>query len=155
MNSGLRLALLLALVTGPHAAQAVEGAPATVASTAPLLPAGSWTGTNQLWLRDPHHPFSSAATATVTATAAGTELRYTWSYEGAPQSGVMVLTETGGAVHVTWADDADVQHPSQWKGADRGRAGDDDGGVTGLSAEGRPPAYPPPEDATGDASAIT
>lgn len=76
---------------------------------------GNWTGNNRLhlpWLPEP--TLDSDGTATVTSRA-GTqflEIAYTWSHEGKPQEGIIVL---GGdnktdAVNAFWTDSWHMAH---------------------------------------------
>ena len=61
---------------------------------------GHYAGTNRLWFMDPEKPFESDAEATV----GPNELRYTWSFEGEPQSGVMAFSISKDRVDVDWTD---------------------------------------------------
>lgn len=70
---------------------------------------GTWTGTNRLWFMPTDPAFESSATAVVEPVAQGqaTLLRYTWSHEGRPQSGVMVILHKATSPEedaVTWLD---------------------------------------------------
>ncbi len=62
--------------------------------------AGHYTGTNLLWFQDPNKPLESAGEVTID----GNVIRYTWVYEGEPQSGVMTVERDGEAASVEWND---------------------------------------------------
>ena len=69
--------------------------------------AGRWSGTNHL--QDPMNNVreSSPATAVIASAIGGRFLRmeYTWSYQGKPQEGTMLIgTESNGPVTAYWAD---------------------------------------------------
>lgn len=69
---------------------------------------GVWRGANRLWF-DPSQPsFDSDTSADITLAAAGRllEMRYTWSHEGKPQEGILLLGDDPGAKRcdVAWAD---------------------------------------------------
>lgn len=73
--------------------------PAT--STALLAQAaGNYTGPNLLWFMDPDKPLESDGTAAVE----GNDIRYTWSYEGKPQTGVMTCAFTDSGVTAELTD---------------------------------------------------
>jgi len=65
--------------------------------------AGAWTGSNRLWMMPGSDAEESAATATVSFSGQGkfAELRYTWSTEGDPEDGLIVLR---GGVQAVWGD---------------------------------------------------
>lgn len=69
------------------------------AADLPGRAAGHYTGTNLLWFRGPE-PLQSPAEVHVE----GDEVRYTWEYEGQPQSGVLPFRFEGDQVSVTWSD---------------------------------------------------
>tara|TARA_R110002126_G_scaffold12416_8_gene54004 strand:+ start:19580 stop:20035 length:456 start_codon:yes stop_codon:yes gene_type:complete len=62
--------------------------------------AGSYIGPNLLWFMDPNKPLESEGTAQVE----GNEVRYTWSYEGKPQTGVMTCSFSDEGVSATLTD---------------------------------------------------
>lgn len=67
---------------------------------------GRWQGTNRLWL-DPNEPASeSAATAVLDLTAEGTvaTLEYTWAWDGQPQQGFLMVSQTSEKAVAAWAD---------------------------------------------------
>lgn len=57
---------------------------------------GAWTGTNELWLE----PGTPVRTSDATVRIEGTRVHYTWSFEGKPQQGELVLTDEA----ATWQD---------------------------------------------------
>ncbi len=63
--------------------------------------AGQWIGTNRLWFTPDMAALESATTATIAPVVAGKfiQISYTWTYEDAPQEGVLLI-----GCHV--ADDA-------------------------------------------------
>lgn len=70
--------------------------------------AGAWTGANRLWF-DPTQPsFDSDTTAEVSLVTAGRmlEMRYTWSHEGKPHEGTLLIGDDPGAKRcdAAWAD---------------------------------------------------
>jgi hypothetical protein len=73
-----------------------------------LRAAGEWAGTNDLVLGEGGAPLRTAATACVTAVLLGRFVRvdYTWSYEGQPQEGMMLIgyQPKAGLVTMDWAD---------------------------------------------------
>lgn len=60
---------------------------------------GNWTGVNRLWLEGPTSE-SSPGTAEVEAT----QIRYTWVFRDKPQTGVLVISGTAGALRADWED---------------------------------------------------
>lgn len=61
--------------------------------------AGTWTGTNKLWLMptDPVRESQANATVTFAAGCATATIHYTWAYEDQPKEGVLVIrTQSGG-----------------------------------------------------------
>ena len=62
--------------------------------------AGRYAGSNWLWFEDPNQPEQSATKLEVAAN----QIRYTWQYRGAPQSGVMEFAFDGDAATATWTD---------------------------------------------------
>lgn len=66
---------------------------------------GTWRGKNLLWLSE--EPIESETTATVRIAAGGTCLciEYDWSYDNAPEQGIILLGSRGGdAVQGIWRD---------------------------------------------------
>ncbi len=57
---------------------------------------GNWAGPNELWLE----PGSPALTSDATMRVDGNTVTYTWSYEGKPQQGELVIDAEG----ATWRD---------------------------------------------------
>jgi hypothetical protein len=55
--------------------------------------AGTWTGTNRLWMMPGDPVRESASTATVTPVAKGgfARIDYTWSFEGKPHEGSLLV----------------------------------------------------------------
>lgn len=55
--------------------------------------AGSWTGRKLLWFTPESEPLECAATAEITMPAGErfAEVRYTWEYEGKPQTGLVLF----------------------------------------------------------------
>ena len=68
--------------------------------------AGTWRGTSTL--QDPHAGVAdeSSSTASVSAAPGGVRLDYTWSYQGKPQQGSILIStdDEGGAVTARWTD---------------------------------------------------
>jgi hypothetical protein len=68
--------------------------------------AGTWRGTSTL--QDPHAgiPAESPSAASVSAVPGGVRLYYTWSYQGKPQQGSILIStdDEGGAVTARWTD---------------------------------------------------
>jgi hypothetical protein len=70
---------------------------------------GDWKGDNLLWVTpDQEEPYESKTTARVSRPAQGKFLRfdYTWSEEGEPQDGSILIgqTQDSGALTATWID---------------------------------------------------
>jgi hypothetical protein len=67
---------------------------------------GAWTGSNRLWMRPGEEAEESESTATVSFSGQGkfAELRYTWSTEGDPEDGLILLRELRGGVQTVWGD---------------------------------------------------
>jgi hypothetical protein len=61
---------------------------------------GSWAGPNRLWLEPGTPVHRSEGTLTVT----GTELTYTWSYQGAPHHGRLQWFGPLGSMRAEWQD---------------------------------------------------
>ena len=71
----------------------------------PLI--GEWAGESRLWLSPEQPSRVSESTATIAEAVRdqGLLVRYTWSDDGAPQDGVMLLQSTrAGAVTGAWTD---------------------------------------------------
>lgn len=68
--------------------------------------AGPWTGSNRLWMMPDSEAEESAATANLSFSGQGkfAELRYTWSTEGDPEDGLIILRELRGGVQAVWGD---------------------------------------------------
>lgn len=68
--------------------------------------AGAWTGSNRLWMMPGSNAEESAATATVSFSGQGkfAELRYTWSTDGDPEDGLILLRELRGGIQAVWGD---------------------------------------------------
>lgn len=70
--------------------------------------AGSWAGPSALWFAPGTPAFESEATARIHSTAGGRYLvvDYTWSHDGKPQEGHLVLrlAESPSAVDAVWVD---------------------------------------------------
>lgn len=92
-------------MTLPPADTSSSGALARMPDT-PKLPdlAGAWTGHNKLWFMPNAPVHESATTATIRTVAGGRYLvmDYTWSHDGTPHDGHMVVRLTGEP------DDADI-----------------------------------------------
>ena len=74
---------------------------------APL--AGAWVGINRLWFLPTDPPFESATTLALEPVAQGvvTLIRYTWSHDGAPQAGVILVPHAATTPEqdaLTWID---------------------------------------------------
>jgi hypothetical protein len=69
---------------------------------------GSWRGTNKLWLPPAEEPAESQSRAEVTPVAGGkfVTISYTWTYEGAPQDGLLLwgYQATDETATAAWAD---------------------------------------------------
>lgn len=69
---------------------------------------GQWDGQNKLWFEPGSAAFESETSAEVRGEAAGRmlALRYTWSHEGKPCEGILVLGDDvkAGRCDVAWAD---------------------------------------------------
>jgi len=71
--------------------------------------AGAWTGTNHLWFKPGDPVFESPTTVTVAPAAQGaaTLFQYTWSHEGTPHAGAMLIVHQATTAEqdaVTWVD---------------------------------------------------
>lgn len=70
--------------------------------------AGRWSGENRLWFSPEDAPFVSEASADVQPEADGRmlALRYRWSHEGKPISGILLLGDDvkAGRCDAAWAD---------------------------------------------------
>lgn len=100
---------------------------------------GQWAGTNALWFMPTDPGFHSTTTAEVRATAEGaaTLIEYTWSHEGTPHAGVMVIlhTVTPGKDALTWVDSFHTE-----KGFMHFRGDMKDGALVVLGSYGPPDA---------------
>lgn len=67
---------------------------------------GSWAGHTSLWLEPGTPAFESPTTAAVSTVAGGTvvTLDYTWTHEGEPQDGRLLVAITDEGVHMAWCD---------------------------------------------------
>jgi len=69
---------------------------------------GEWTGTNRLWLSPEENPRRSDSTATVALAAGGqaVTISYTWSFDGQPQEGILILErdKDGSKMEAVWTD---------------------------------------------------
>ena len=61
--------------------------------------AGRYAGTNWLWFDKP-----SAEESATEIEVEGNEVRYTWTFRGEPQSGVMAFAFEGDTAEMTWND---------------------------------------------------
>lgn len=77
--------------------------------------AGQWIGVNRLWVMPGDPVRESETTATVARAVGGAvaTIAYTWSYEGQPQEGLIVV-QTGSN-----ADEADVVWVDSWHTASK------------------------------------
>ena len=69
---------------------------------------GAWEGTNRLWM-DPRGPGEASVAAADVALVAGggfVSIAYTWSFEGAPKDGVLLVRRKGvpGPLDAVWVD---------------------------------------------------
>lgn len=69
--------------------------------------AGTYTGTNWLWFENPEVPEESATEIQVV----GDEVRYTWNFRGAEQTGVMGFTFDGDSASAHWTDTWHAKDP--------------------------------------------
>ncbi len=72
-----------------------------------LIPlAGQWTGSSSLWLAPGEEAQESDSTLALTFSAQGkvAELRYTWSVDGEPEDGLLLLRDVRGGVQALWSD---------------------------------------------------
>ena len=74
---------------------------------------GQWSGTNHLWL-SPTEPASESATVMIVAMTAQDQfftLHYSWSYEGTPQDGLLLLgyEEQLNITKAVWVDSFHMQ----------------------------------------------
>ncbi len=100
--------------------------------------AGQWSGTNRLWLYQAD-PYESATglTAAILAQGQFLQLQYNWSFEGAPQDGLLLLgyEEQSKASNAVWVDSFHMQDKFMLL---RGMV-DDDGKVVIKGAYAVPP----------------
>jgi hypothetical protein len=68
--------------------------------------AGTWRGTNRLWLSPPDPPEESTSTITVTPVLDGRFVRVdqTWAHGGFPQAGSLLVGFDAGVATVHWID---------------------------------------------------
>lgn len=73
--------------------------------------AGSWQGTNQLWLDSNEPARESAGTAVLQPVAQNKfiTLHYTWADEDQPQDGLLLLGQEGPQVNASWVDSWHMQ----------------------------------------------
>jgi hypothetical protein len=66
---------------------------------------GTWAGPSSLWMEPGTPAHESTSSATVRTVAGGKILmvEYTWTFEGAPHDGTMLIATDGG-VHISWCD---------------------------------------------------
>ena len=77
---------------------------------APLV--GNWSGTNHLWFfpGDPVHTSETTLKVSWVAQGQFMLLQYTWTFDGAPQDGVLLLGQASGeTVQVRWIDSFHTQ----------------------------------------------
>ena len=102
--------------------------------------AGRWRGGNRLWLDPDAPPAESEATATIAEAARDRALsiRYTWSHEGEPQEGILLLAGEGTGVRAAWVDSFHVTETWMlFEGAEDGEGG--------VLVRGSYPAPPGPD----------
>ncbi len=119
--------------------EANEGSPALSALDELVSRVGTWTGTNRL--RDPSMNVSddSPSTAALSPLVGGKFVRmdYTWSYQGAPQEGSLLIGYESGPAVVT-AHWVDTWHMGEGVMALRGTS-DTDGSITVHGTYAAPP----------------
>jgi hypothetical protein len=76
---------------------------------------GNWKGTNKLylsWLPEPLKESDSLMTVSLKANGQFVQFDYTWSYEGEPQEGLLVLgcDDKSNAVQTVWTDSWHSRH---------------------------------------------
>jgi hypothetical protein len=75
---------------------------------------GDWTGHNRLWFEPTQPAIESDTTAVIRGEAAGRMLRvsYSWSYEGKPCEGVLIIGDDAkaGRCDCAWADSFHNSH---------------------------------------------
>jgi len=76
---------------------------------------GTWTGTNNLylsWLPDPLRQSQSTLNVSLKANGQFVAFEYTWSYEGKPQEGIILLgcDTRSDAVQTVWTDSFHSSH---------------------------------------------
>lgn len=71
---------------------------------APL--AGKWNGKSRMWLSPGEEAEESGGTAGLSFSAQGkvAELRYTWSIDGDPEDGLLLLRALRGGIQAVWSD---------------------------------------------------
>ncbi len=82
------------------------------------LATGEYFGTNLLWFMDPDAPEESPTEVQVEAG----QIRYTWQYKEAPQSGVLEFSFEGDQVSVDWTDTWHAAETMHCKGTRTGDA---------------------------------
>lgn len=67
---------------------------------------GDWAGASSLWFRPDTPAFESPGTASLRTVAGGKliSLDYTWSHEGAPHDGRILLAATAEGTRMAWCD---------------------------------------------------
>lgn len=68
---------------------------------------GAWSGTNRLWITDPTTPFDSDGTLEI----AERTISYTWSHDGTPHAGTIVIKGQPGALAASWTDSFHAVEP--------------------------------------------
>ena len=68
--------------------------------------AGEWTGVNRLWMSPQDDPQESDGSASVTLIGQGQFLafHYTWTYEGRPQDGLLLVGIENANATAVWTD---------------------------------------------------
>jgi hypothetical protein len=87
--------------------------------------AGDWHATNHLWFMPGTPAFESHTALTITPAVqdAAMTLRYTWSHEGAPHEGVMLVRDVAdSAPDIVWLDSFHTGHKFMVLGAGTRRA---------------------------------
>ena len=102
---------------------------------------GTWRGDNRLWLR-PEQPFrASESTVEINLTAQGrfALIRYTWSYEGQPQDGMLLVGQEPAhrRVQGVWVD--------SWHMGDQFMLCEGSAEPNGVWVKGSYPAPPDPD----------
>lgn len=68
--------------------------------------AGMWNGKSRMWLSTGEEAEESGSTACLSFSAQGkvAELRYTWSIDGDPEDGLLLLRAVHSGVQAVWSD---------------------------------------------------